>query len=231
MEMEYQQLTDYDPESETEIRHMVGIVLYLTAILLKWYDGGSAIFYHARAETLCNMVVTQMTDFLSYFDPLRDKIMNHAEALTDWVSEYMMCEDFLSDVLLGAEDPDPSPESAFNRAKILSLITAEDADIIADILIEALGKYVGKNSPKQALLPIYCAIYEINWMAQRPEYDDFVAAFPGICNNAASYTNYVPTVKENSSYHKPSCKDIEIDNMCESLLLSLNRRISLQKDG
>lgn len=118
----------------------------------------------------------------------------------------------------------------FNIDKILSLISAEHKDIIADILIENLHSFVGKNSPKFALLPIYCAIYEINWIALRPEYDDFVAAFPGIVNNATSYKNYVPTVKNNSYYHNKSCRGIDIDNMCESLQTRLNERIKQKKE-
>lgn len=100
LKMEFQQLTDYDEEADAEITHMVGIVLYLTALLLMWYDGDYAIFYHARAEILCNKVVAEMKDFRLYFKQLFDKILNHAEALTEWISEYMMSDKFLSDELL-----------------------------------------------------------------------------------------------------------------------------------
>lgn len=98
--LEYQQLTDYAEGTEAEITHMVGLILYLTALLLMWDDGESAIFYHARAELLCNKVAAEMQDFRSYFQPMREKLLNHAEALTDWITDYMESDSFLSDELM-----------------------------------------------------------------------------------------------------------------------------------
>lgn len=128
---------------------------------------------------------------------------------------------------VGGKHPESSQsacenEYGFNRNAILAMVTDPDKELIADILIENMGNYVGKQKPKAALLPFYCALYEINWIAQRPEYNDFVVAFPNLINSATSYSSYIPKSKQESKYH--SCKDIDIVAMSEALQAALQSK-------
>lgn len=124
------------------------------------------------------------------------------------------------------DKPSAPIDFGFVRSAILSMITAEHKAMIADILIEQMGRYVNKNKPKEGLLPFYCAIYEINWIATRPEYLAFIEAFPHLINNPTSYKNYIPTTRQTSNYHKKSCHDVDIERMCETLQAALKERLS-----
>ena len=119
----------------------------------------------------------------------------------------------------------------FDRDTILSFITDDDKEIMADILVELMGPYKGKNQPKEGLLPFYCAVYETGWIATRPKYNEFIKAFPNIINGDNSYSQYVPTEKIRSNYSKENCTGIDIESMCETMENKLNTRKARNKEA
>lgn len=101
LQLEYQEMV---PEADDEeISNLLSIIIYMTALLLRWYDGKFAVFYHSLAEILCDIVASEQKDFDSYLRPFREKILNHSELLTKWITHYLESDEFLSDEFYNAK--------------------------------------------------------------------------------------------------------------------------------
>lgn len=106
--------------------------------------------------------------------------------------------------------------SGFNREKIIALLCCKDAEKCADILIAEISPYKDKNKPKKGLFPLFCAI-ENGWL-ERPSYKEFDEAFPGVCTNDASYSQYIPDDRASKYITNPS-KSFDIGVHCENMQL------------
>lgn len=105
----------------------------------------------------------------------------------------------------------------FDRAKIESYVVEGHSHEVAEILIDLMTPFCGKNKPKDALLPLYCAC-ELNWI-RRLSYDVFTQSFGALAVSKTSYSEYMPK-KENSNYNQE-----EIDRMSETITARLNEKI------
>lgn len=121
LQLEYQE-PNSNKETDIEIANLIGLILYMSALLLRWYDGEYAMFYHSRAETLCNEVATRIPDFDDYLQPFREKVLNYAESLTEWMNEYMLSECFLSDIILKVRATDDYRNEEKNKRIYYTLI-------------------------------------------------------------------------------------------------------------
>lgn len=178
LKLEYQQLTDFAEGAEAEITHMVGIILYLTALLLMWDDGESAIFYHARAELLCNKVAAEMQDFRPYLQPMREKLLNHAEALTDWISDYMMSDCFLSDELLSTGCTGRHNDKPSHKGQTQPVDTEKQHGV--DYPVFAKGPGVTDDHIKA----VYTYLTARGWISTQTQQTTFQMLFSGKSNSS-----------------------------------------------
>ncbi len=112
-----------------------------------------------------------------------------------------------------AEEPeegaDCEKKEDFDSDIIKSFVTDMHKDEIVKILTNMISPLIGRGRAKEALLPLFCAIYELGWM-MRPGYSDFSKAFPSLQLSKAAYSNYLPKDKESSIYSHESGYNIEV---------------------
>lgn len=109
--------------------------------------------------------------------------------------------------------------TGFDRKKVIALFSCSNAEVCADILIEEILPYKDKAKPKKGLFPLYCAIKN-GWL-ERPSYNEFIEAFPGICANDASYSQYIPDGRISNYEAKPK-KSFDVEAHCESMQTKLS---------
>lgn len=108
--------------------------------------------------------------------------------------------------------------TGFNCEKIISLLSIKDAEKCADILIDEILPYKDKGKPKMGLFPLFCAIKN-GWL-ERPAYKDFNEAFPGVCENDASYSKYIPDGRKSEYETKPR-RSFDFEAHCENMQLKV----------
>lgn len=106
---------------------------------------------------------------------------------------------------------------AFDRAKIESYVVEGHSQEVAEILIDLMKPFCGKNKPKDALLPLYCAC-ELN-LVRRLKYNEFNQSFGLLAVSKASYSENIP--KNGKSNYKQE----EIERMSETITARLNEKI------
>lgn len=104
----------------------------------------------------------------------------------------------------------------FDLAKIESFVIEGHPKEVAEILYNLMAPMCGMKRPKEALLPLYCAI-DLG-MVRKPSYADFCSAFPELEIKKSSYSECL-SMKDNSIYNS---KDIE--RMSEAISGQLNEK-------
>lgn len=106
----------------------------------------------------------------------------------------------------------------FDRAMIESFVIDSHPHLVAEILMSLMLPLCGKNKPKAALLPLYCAI-DLG-VVRKPSYEEFNAAFHVLEIRKSSYSEYLPNNKDETKY-----KEKEIERMSEALTSQLHEKI------
>lgn len=114
-------------------------------------------------------------------------------------------------------------EASFDTELIRSFVTDMHKDEIVKILTNMISPMIGTNKAKETLLPLFCAIFELGWMV-RPDFRDFLEAFPTVSISKAAYSKYLPREKRNSEYSLRDSEQIEV--LSEQMQLQLAQFLS-----
>lgn len=114
-------------------------------------------------------------------------------------------------------------ETQFDTELIRSFVTDMHKDEIVKILTNMISPMIGTNKAKETLLPLFCAIFELGWMV-RPDFRDFLEAFPTVSISKAAYSKYLPREKRNSEYSLRDNEQIEV--LSEQMQLQLAQFLS-----
>lgn len=108
-------------------------------------------------------------------------------------------------------------DALFDQEEIEGWVINGHPHEVAEILIGLMKRFCGKNKPKEALLPYYCA-YVAGWV-RRPDFTHFTSACPGLSLSKASYSDYLPTTG-NGKYDQN-----EIDHMTDAIWCQLDEKM------
>lgn len=94
----------YADADEQSFDCSVFLPLYVGASLLQWYDGSYEVFYHHKAQLLADSIFDNWTEAKSDIAAIQPRFVDCYDSLLVWINDYMTSNEFLSDVILNADE-------------------------------------------------------------------------------------------------------------------------------